>query len=446
LSGKAKYTVASLLVILAFLVVWDYLFWSGRFPPNCYIEKVQVSSYSKYEALVLIKSLEIDKAVTHPISLYFDGKWTDFAPSELGIYISPRRTVTNSNKYVYRSNYLLDLFKRVLDSYKKQTVPFALEVDRDTYKAFLEGLANETDVASREATFTLVDEKNYKITKERFGKAINITSSLANLRNVLYRDERRATIEVSIIQPRVYAKSLVKNPPKYLLSEYITYYGSHDSPNRVHNIKLASSRTNNYILNSGEAMSLLDLLGDFNRDSGYKEAFVLYNGELEPQYGGGSCQIASTLYNAALLAGLEIVERYNHGIYFTIYPLGRDASIYAGGRDLKIGNNTHHPIYIKAYATDKKLTYRIYGTPTAKKVSFSRPMIFFEGERFIPYNVMTDEAKIKINQALLSGKPYYTYVKVITEQAGYLTEKTIVSHYKMTGDRENVKIVRPEPE
>jgi vancomycin resistance protein YoaR len=146
-----------------------------------------------------------------------------------------------------------------------------------------------------------------------------------------------------------------------------------------------------------------------------------------------------------MLAGLEIAERYNHGIYFTIYPLGRDASIYSGSRDLKIKNNTNHPVYIKTFASDKKLSYKIYGTPTAKKISFSRPMIFFEGEKFIPYDIMGESGLKKINEALTSGKGFYTYIKVTQELAGFTTTKTIVSHYKLTGDRENVKVVRPEP-
>jgi vancomycin resistance protein YoaR len=213
----------------------------------------------------------------------------------------------------------------------------------------------------------------------------------------------------------------------------------------VHNIKVAAGRLNNYIIISGETFSLLDKLGEFSLERGFKEAFVIYNGELDPQYGGGSCQIATTLYNAVMLAGLDIVERHNHGIYFTIYPLGRDASIYTGTRDLKILNNTSHPILIKAFASDKKLTFKLYGTPTARKVSFSRPLIFFEGGKFKPYNVASDEAKAKINEALLSGKSFYSYVKVMQEEGGLLREKIIRSHYKMTGDRENVKIVRPEP-
>jgi len=147
-----------------------------------------------------------------------------------------------------------------------------------------------------------------------------------------------------------------------------------------------------------------------------------------------------------MLAGMDIVERYNHDIYFTIYPLGRDASIYSGTRDLKIRNNTSHPIMIEASATDKKLIFRLYGTPSAKKISYSRPLIYFEGEKPVPYNVMSDEATAKIKKALLSGESFYTYVKVLQEAGGYSEEKVIKSRYKLTGDRENVKIVRPEPD
>ena len=444
--GIKKYFALALLCILICLVTWDFLFWTGRFPPNCYIEKIDVSGLSNLEALNRLRSADIDKAIDGTILLKLEDQILTYNPSDIGIFISPRRTINNSAFIAYRSNYIVDFSRRMLGSYKKQVIPLSLEVDRDTFKAVLEGLANNIDVPCRDATFKLLNDGRYKITKEKIGKQLNIKMTVANLQNALNRNERLATMEVSMLYPRVYANTLVKHPPKYLLSEYTTYYGSHDSPNRVHNIKVATGRLNNRIITSGETFSLLDNIGEFSLQRGFREAFVLYNGELDPQYGGGSCQIATTLYNTAMLAGLDIIERHNHGIYFTIYPLGRDASIYTGTRDLRIANNTSHPILISGTATDKKLTFKLYGTPTGRKVSFSRPMIFFEGEKFNPYNVMTEEAKLKINEALLSGKPYSTYVKVVLEEGGYSTEKVVRSYYKMTGDRENVKIVRPEPE
>jgi vancomycin resistance protein YoaR len=446
LNEKAKYLALALFLILCFLIFWDFHFWTGRFPPNSYVENIEVSGLSKYEVLGILRSSDVDKVSTAPFQLNIDGTIKQFKPSALGMFISPRRTIHNSIALTYRSNYIIDLLKRIFGMYRPQKVPLAMDANSDILRTILLGFADEIDVPSKEATFTLSDGGYYNITKEKIGKSVDIAASIYNIEEALRQNKRIASLEIRILSPRVYAKPLVKHPPKTLLSEYTTYYGSHDSPNRVHNIKLSSSRTNNYILASGEVFSMLSTLGDFTGDSGYKEAFVLYNGQLEPQYGGGSCQIASTLYNAALLAGLEMTERYNHGIYFTIYPLGRDSSIYSPSRDLKFRNNTNHPVYIKAFATDKRLTYKIYGTPTARKVSFSRPMIFFDGEAIKPYIMSSEESKERINKALLSGKPFYTIVKVTQELAGYVTERSIVSHYKMTGDRENVKIVRPEPE
>ena len=444
-SYRAKYLAFALLIILASLVAWDYFFWSGRYPPNCYIEKIDVSGLSKFEVLQKLKSVNVDQVVIQPIMFELEGDILTYKPSEIGVYVSPRKTVNNTTGTSYRSNYFVDLSRRMIGGYKKQVIPLSLVVDRDAFKAFLEGLANDVDVPTKEATFRLYDDR-YVITHERAGKKLDIQASMNNLEAALADNERLSVIAVSVLSPRVRAKSLVKYPPKYLLSEYTTYYGSHDSPNRVHNIKVATNRLNNRIVNSGEVFSLLDALGEFTSQHGFREAFVLYNGELEPQYGGGSCQIASTLYNAALLAGLDILERSNHGIYFTIYPLGRDATIYSGSKDLKIGNNTNHPIYIKATATDRKVSYMIYGTPTARRITFSRPMIFFDGERVKSYDVTSEEAKEKINDALLSGRPFSTYVKVRMSEAGLIREKMIKSHYKMTGDKENVKIVRPEPQ
>jgi vancomycin resistance protein YoaR len=445
LDVRSKRLIAVLVAVFVLLVAWDFLFWSGRYPSNCYIEKVDVSGLTKAEALQKLKVADVDTAVLGPISMEIRGKAIQYPPSRLGIYIAPRKTINGSDAFAYRSNYIRDLARRATNTFPKRVLPLSLEIDKVKYRAMLEGFAKEIDLPSKEATFAMTTNDRYKITKEIVGKKLEVNRSLANMECALMKNERAAKVEIRTLYPKLYAQALVKNPPKYLLAEYSTYYGSHDSENRVHNIKLAASRTNNVVVASGEVISLLDMLGEFNRSSGYKEAFVIYNGELEPQYGGGSCQIASTLYNAALLAGLETPERYNHGIYFTIYPLGRDASIYSSSRDLKIKNNTYHPIYIRAFATDRKLTYRIYGTPTGKKVSLSRPWVIFEGERFREYDLADESAMERINTALLNGKPFSTCVRITTMQAGYTTERVIKSRYKLTGDRENVKIVRPEP-
>ena len=446
MQGKSRPLALALFTILFCLVLWDFIFWNGRFPPNSFIEKLDVSGLSNSEVYNKLKAADIDSLSTSPIYLTLDDQVLVYKPSELGIYISTRKTIRNLIPISYKSNYIVSLFKRVSGTRQKEVLPVAMEVDGTVFRAVLKELANGINVESKDASFTLFDDGRYKVTKEKIGRHLDIERSISSLKKALNKNERSAMIDVVVAPPRVLSKPLVKYPPKYPLSEYTTFFGSHDSPNRVHNIKVEAVRLNNKVICSGETFSLLENLGEFTEERGFREAFVIYNWELSPQYGGGSCQTATTLYNAALLAGMDVIERHCHGIYFTIYPLGRDASVYSGTSDLKLRNNTNHPVLIRAEATDRKVTYRLYGIPLARKVSFSRPMIFFDGERYAPYNTSSDNARAKLVKALSSDKPYTAYVTIHKEESGIPSEKTVSSHYKFTGDKDNVKIIRPEPQ
>jgi vancomycin resistance protein YoaR len=186
--------------------------------------------------------------------------------------------------------------------------------------------------------------------------------------------------------------------------------------------------------------SLSDAIGEFTADRGFKEAFVISGGMLVPQLGGGTCQIGTTLYNTASLADLEILQRRNHSFYFNIYPLGRDATVYPHQADLKFKNNTGCPILIKALATDKRLSFRIYGTPTGKKVKFSPPSVFILSSNgaYIPST---------IRQVLASDSPFKTVVTrtVFNPSGNKISEEEISSFYKLYGEKTNVPIARPEP-
>ena len=109
----------------------------------------------------------------------------------------------------------------------------------------------------------------------------------------------------------------------------------------------------NALLLPGDTFSLANAIGDFTAERGFKEAFVIYGGELVPMLGGGTCQIGTTLYNSLQLADIKILERKNHSFYFNIYPLGRDATVYPGQLDLRFQNDTGYPILIKTIATNQ---------------------------------------------------------------------------------------------
>ena len=137
--------------------------------------------------------------------------------------------------------------------------------------------------------------------------------------------------------------------------------------NRSHNLYLAASSINKYMLAPNGVFSFNSTVGLRAMETGYLDAMVIVGNKFEPGLGGGICQVSSTLYNACLLAGLEITERSNHGLAVAYVPLGRDATVAYGIQDFKFKNNTDSPIYIRCVTSGGKLTLSLYGNLNDKK-------------------------------------------------------------------------------
>ena len=131
---------------------------------------------------------------------------------------------------------------------------------------------------------------------------------------------------------------------------------------------------NGITLCQGETMSVNSFLEPWTADNGWKAAGTYVNGKVEDSLGGGICQVSTTLYNAVLLAELEVVERYNHSMSVGYVPLSMDAALAGTWKDLKIKNNTDTPIYIEGiYDASGRLTFNIYGEetrPANRKVEY----------------------------------------------------------------------------
>ena len=115
-----------------------------------------------------------------------------------------------------------------------------------------------------------------------------------------------------------------------------------------HNAELSAARLNGAVIAPGATFSFNRRVGTFTADAGFQKAPVSYNGSLIKDWGGGVCQTSTTLFNAALLAGLPIVERFHHRFAPSYVPPGRDAAVAFPGVDLRFKNNLASPIRIVA--------------------------------------------------------------------------------------------------
>jgi vancomycin resistance protein YoaR len=158
------------------------------------------------------------------------------------------------------------------------------------------------------------------------------------------------------------------------------FYGSISS--RIHNIQLAASKLNGLLIPPGEVFFFNQSLGDVSSATGFKQAYIIKEGRTILGDGGGVCQVSTTLFRAALDAGLPIIERRAHAYRVSYYeqssPVGLDATVFDPTADLKFKNDTPAHLLIQAQTDiqNRKLTFELYGTSDNRIVTISKSRIW----------------------------------------------------------------------
>lgn len=420
------------------MLLFDFIKTQHKFPPKSFISHVDVSGLSPDEAILKLKESSIEVVFPGTVTFVASPDTFSCSPKDLGIFFMPEDTVREIFDSARNAEYFQNLESRITKGYISFPAKFSYAPEK--VKEIISEIASQINTPAVDARISLNESTGgYHIYPEKIGREVDVETSLSWFRD--YFGKSYFTIPLCVNNtgnPRITEAMLRKFPPVHKLSSYTTYYGTHDSPNRIHNIKLIASWLQNTIMFPDEVLSLVAKVGDFTAERGFKEAYVISNGELVPQLGGGTCQIGTTLYNAVALADLHVISRRNHSFYFNIYPLGRDATVYPGSADFKFKNNTGHIILIKTVANNKKLSFRIYGTPTGKSVDFTGPAIYMlYGGAFRPAS---------LRQVIASDLPFRTVViRTVKNSSGEVIEKeTIRSYYKLYGEKANVPIRRRE--
>lgn len=143
--------------------------------------------------------------------------------------------------------------------------------------------------------------------------------------------------------------------PDFVLSGTCTTSFSTSSSNRINNIEVAAGHLNNMVIMPGQEVSVSDAIKPRTTENGYRSAGAYLNGRTVPAIGGGICQVSSTVYNAVKNSGLTVLERHPHSMPVHYLPLGLDAAISAGTKDLRFRNDYSAPVILQAYTEGKNL-------------------------------------------------------------------------------------------
>lgn len=216
----------------------------------------------------------------------------------------------------------------------------------------------------KEAKDAYIVEDPFELHKDEDGVDFGVTMEEA--KTILQEEKETYRIPLKITKANVTVKDLGDQLFKQTLSKYTTIYDAGNT-NRASNIALAAKTINGTILLPGETFSYNGILGNTTKEKGYKLGGAYVAGKVVEAYGGGICQVSSTIYNAVLYANLEIVERHNHTYTVTYVPAGRDATVSYGGKDFKFKNSRMYPIKIEANAKNGVISVSIKGIKEEKE-------------------------------------------------------------------------------
>lgn len=277
----------------------------------------------------------------------------------------------------------------------------------------------------KEAKNAYIVDEPFELFKEENGVELGITIDEA--KELLLEEKDTYKIPLKITKPEIAVKDLGDKLFKQSLAKYTTIYDA-GNYNRAHNVALAAKTINGTILLPGETFSYNGTLGNTNAAKGYKQATAYAGGKVVQSYGGGICQVSSTLYNAVLYANLEIVERYNHSYVVSYVPAGRDATVAYGGKDFKFKNTRQYPIKIVASAKNGVVSISIMGIKeeTEYEVVLTSSVLSTKARTVIyENNSSLAEGTEKVIQKGYDGKTSIAYK--ILKLNGKTISKTVLS-------------------
>jgi|AGTN01.3.fsa_nt_gi Uncharacterized vancomycin resistance protein len=219
------------------------------------------------------------------------------------------------------------------------------------------GAVSSAEKPSMPAT-VVWDKKNFTYTDGVFGVEIDEKALVANI-FAAFSKNFSVGLNKEPIPPSPTKEELQAATVR--LSSFSTYF-INSSPERKHNIARAAELLDGTVVGPGGVFSFNSTVGPRTVERGFQTAHIIENGKFIDGVGGGVCQVSTTLYNAALLAGADVTEVSRHSLPVSYVPLSFDAMV-SSRQDLAFFNPTKYNIYISAAADDKKITFVFYGYP-----------------------------------------------------------------------------------
>ncbi|MBO4888662.1 MAG: VanW family protein [Firmicutes bacterium] len=393
----------------------------NQIPEQTVLMGVDLSYKTKEEAIELLRAA-LDDQLSNTYTLTDeDKKWT-YTAKELGATFDYQTAV-----------------EELLDSeIKPETVP--IKVDPVSLNSVLRSLISEIEQKSVDATMEF-KAGEFIISEETNGRSLNVTKSAEELNasmesGAFLSGPVTLKLTVDVTPPKTTAASL--KDATQIIGEYETYYSEYEE-SRSTNLKVASAKINGTVLQPGEMFSFNDSTAPMTEEGGYEYAPIISGGEYIPGIGGGVCQVSTTLYNAVLLAELEVNERWCHAFPPSYCQMGLDSTVYEEVLDFCFTNDTDSPIYIEMWCDDGECGCRLYGKEIhdpSREIEFYYEIV---GTIDKPEPKKVEDPEMEVGEEEIIEYGHIGYVvetyKTVTENGNSVTEWFSESIYDNSPDK-----------
>ena len=338
-----------------------------------YVEDVSVGGMTESEITEAVDD-KMEQLKSSIINLYVGEQTAQVSAGELGLSCSDTEIAKTALAVGQQGNVLTRFrMKRELEKGKQVVLPLTFTVDANAAKEALETYAVPLNTEAVDASLTR-ENGEFVLNRGQNGYTVNVDASVEKVVTYMTENWRGGIGGVETVTDVTPAGG---NPEqlalvKDVLGQGATEYGG-SSAGRKKNVKTGAEKINGALLQPGEEFSVEDAVVPFTEENGYAPAPSYEMGKVVDTYGGGICQVSTTLYLAALRAELEITERYNHSMMVHYVDPSKDAAIAEGLKNLRFVNNTDAPIYIEGTADGSTIQFIIYGHETRdpnRKISY----------------------------------------------------------------------------
>ncbi|HET7677334.1 MAG TPA: VanW family protein, partial [Candidatus Limnocylindrales bacterium] len=315
-------------------------------------------------------------------------------------------------------------------------------------RAGVKKLVPNIDRAPANAGFVARDGRVVKVIPSRDGRKLDVAASTARISEALAAitptsPRPRVDLVVTATAPALTTEQAQAYAPKMRrLSSHTTVYTPSEKNFFGRNISIPTSIIDGYVVAPGEWFDFWVVVGEVSRARGFGPGGAIINGRTEPTgaLAGGICSCSTTLFNAALKAGLELGARRNHYYYINRYPLGLDATVFKSSsgstQTMSFRNDTPYPVLVRGINDFGKVTFQIYSVPNGRTVSVGAPRTanFRPARDSVVYTDTLPAGARKRIEYPVDGLDVWRTWTVRDANGTIIHQKTFYSHYaRITG-------------